>query len=386
MPERDVTPPLSDAPRISARDLLMGGNRLKLGVFAFNGLAAVGTTVPEQYELTWPNSLDVAVTADRLGLEAIVPYARFRALVSPDHRSGQVFENFTWAAAVAARTQRAAVMSTVHVTNVNPILAAKAMATIDHISNGRFGLNIVCGWSQAEAEMFGIPPLGHDERYAYADEWITIIKKLWTDPGEFDFEGRYFKIKGGQSQPKPIQKPYPVLMNAAVSDVGKDFIAKHCDMAFTLKEDVPELRAEVTRFREAVRNKSGREIAIWSHCALIMGDTDADAGKLAEYYIAHPDTAYINTYIDSQPRVLTDAQRAEVKRQFALGGNGIKFIGSVETIARRLTEMSEAGVDGVLLAFVDFQRGVRRFGTEVLPLLERAGLRAPATPFGELYP
>ena len=161
-----------DDPR-AATNPLFNANRLKLGVFAFNGGGATMTTVPEQFELTWPNTRDVALEADRAGYEALVPYARWRSFVGPEHRSGRVFETLTWAAALAAQTSYSAVMSTCHVSIVHPLLAAKAGATIDAISGGRFALNIVCGWFEPEIEMFGAPRLDHDARYRYADEWIT---------------------------------------------------------------------------------------------------------------------------------------------------------------------------------------------------------------------
>src|SRR5277367_3724579 len=159
---------LSDDPR-SATNPLFNDNKLKLGVFAFNGNGPVMTKIPEQYEPTWRNSLDVAEQADRAGYEAIVPYARWRSFVRPDHRSGRVFDSYTWAGAIAARTDYTAILSTAHAPVVHPLICAKSGATVDHISGGRFGLNIVCGWFGPEFEMFGGEGiLNHEDRYAYA--------------------------------------------------------------------------------------------------------------------------------------------------------------------------------------------------------------------------
>ena len=72
----------------------------------------------------------------------------------------------------------------------------------------------------------------HDERYAYATEWLDVLSSLWTSDDEFDYDGRYFHIKRGFHQPKPIQKPFPVIMNAGGSGIGRHFAAKHCDMIF----------------------------------------------------------------------------------------------------------------------------------------------------------
>ena len=154
-------------------------NKLKLGVFAFNGTAAVMTKLPEQYAVTWENCLDVALEADAAGFEALVPYARWRTSAGSQHRSGRVYENLTWTSAIAAKTNYTCVMTTIHVSLLHPLMLAKAASTIDHISNGRFALNIVCGWYKAETEMFGMTMMEHDERYDYAEEWLKMSSRCF---------------------------------------------------------------------------------------------------------------------------------------------------------------------------------------------------------------
>lgn len=72
----------------------------------------------------------------------------------------------------------------------------------------------------------------HDTRYDYADEWIQVMKKLWSAEEEFDFEGKFIRIKKGFAMPKPVQKPFPPLMNADGSPKGQHFAAKHCEYNF----------------------------------------------------------------------------------------------------------------------------------------------------------
>ena len=208
--------PMADDPR-SLTNPLFRSNKLKLGVFALNAEINAMTTVPEKFVPTWENSVAVARIADEAGYEALVPYARWGSF-GPDehHYSAHVFENFTWAAAIAASTRHACVMSTVQVMTVHPIHAAKAMTTIDHVSNGRFALNLVVG-NTMENAMFGAPDIPHAEYYGYAEEWITVVKRLWAEQDRFDFAGRYLHLEAAMSQPKPVQQPYPALMNAARS-------------------------------------------------------------------------------------------------------------------------------------------------------------------------
>ena len=79
----------------------------------------------------------------------------------------------------------------------HPIVSAKQSTVIDHITNGRFTLNIVAGWNKPEIDMFGTEMLPHDERFEVAEEWLTIIKRLWTEDEDFDYEGKYYKIQQG---------------------------------------------------------------------------------------------------------------------------------------------------------------------------------------------
>ena len=112
---------------------------------------------------------------------------------------------FTWAAGVGASTKKSGIFSTSHVPTIHPVMAAKQGATIDHITGGRFNLNIVTGWYQPEIEMFGEPMMEHDLRYDRATEWLEVIKLLWTREEEFDYEGQILQhqkgLAGAQADP-----------------------------------------------------------------------------------------------------------------------------------------------------------------------------------------
>jgi alkanesulfonate monooxygenase SsuD/methylene tetrahydromethanopterin reductase-like flavin-dependent oxidoreductase (luciferase family) len=372
---------MSDDPR-GATNPLFNRNKLKLGVFAFNGNGAYMTKIPEQFDPTWPNTLDVAQQADQAGWEALVPYARWRAFVAPEHRSGSVFDCYTWAAAVGALTSYSCVLSTVHVPIIHPIVGAKMGTTIDHVSGGRFGLNIVCGWFSEEIKMFGATPLDHDQRYAYADEWISCMKRLWSEPGGFDFHGKYFQIVNGMSQPKPLQKPFPALMNAGGSSAGRNFVAKHCDMAFVpaITDDENYLREQVKAYRKLAWDENRREIEVWSAVYAVHRDSYEEAVKFVDYYAEeHGDDDYADYFLAEQTagQTIPPEMLKAMRRSFKAGYSGIGLLGPGERITDQLVRLSNCGLDGVLFVWVDFQEGIRRFNREVLPLLEQAGLREP---------
>ena len=158
-------------------------------------------------------------------------------------------------------------------------MAAKQAAAIDHISNGRFALNIVTGWNRPEIEMFGTPMMEHDDRYECAVEWLQVIKQLWTRDDMFDFEGRFFHIKKGYLEPKPIQQPFPPVMNAGGSEKGQHFAAKYCDMVYVVfgSHDFDKCKAKVDAYRNLARKEYGRELQVWSYAYVVQGDTEKEA-------------------------------------------------------------------------------------------------------------
>jgi len=114
-------------------------------------------------------------------------------------------EAFTFSAAIAQATRYSTVFTTTHAPTIHPVAVAKMSATIDHVSGGRFALNIVGGWNRREFDMFGIDLLEHDTRYVYLADFLAVLRRLWTGE-EFDYRSPYFTMKGalaGQSPAKP---------------------------------------------------------------------------------------------------------------------------------------------------------------------------------------
>lgn len=199
-------------------------NRLKLGIFCYNTLSVVSLH-PDVWRPRWADCVRAAQTADAMGLEALVPIARLKGYVDGDPENGThtVFDAFTFAAGIAQATRHAAVFATVHGSVLHPLIVAKQGATIDHIFGGRFCLNVVGGVNRREFEMMGIELLGHDERYVHLDEWLGILKRLWSEHDEFDVGSRWFTMKGAISRPQPIQGGAVPIMNAGVSPQGMAF-------------------------------------------------------------------------------------------------------------------------------------------------------------------
>ena len=107
------------------------------------------------------------------------------------------------------------------------------MVTADLVGEGRFGLNIVAGWNQGEFDMFGVEQREHDMRYDYAEEWLDVLLRCWSEADDFDFDGQFLSLKQVRAKPKPHGGTRPAIMNAGASPAGQRFAMRNCDAFFT---------------------------------------------------------------------------------------------------------------------------------------------------------
>jgi alkanesulfonate monooxygenase SsuD/methylene tetrahydromethanopterin reductase-like flavin-dependent oxidoreductase (luciferase family) len=355
-------------------------NRLKLGTFATNVSNAMSISeAPTSFEVTWEHTLQLARQAEAADLDFLVPLGRWRGFGGRTNFNGENFETYTWAAGLAQATERIMVFATSHVPVIHPIVAAKQAATIDHISGGRFGLNTVMGWFQPEMEMFGAAQREHDERYRVGDEWLTIVKALWTEEEPYSFDGEFFTIVDAEAWPKPVQRPHPVVMNAGSSPAGSDFSARNADVSFVSVDDPAAARTMVTDFKTRAREQYGRDPKLFSGAFVVCRDTEAEAqDALREILDAGDRQAAKNlmSILGVQSGSFADilAQKSAEDR-FIAGWSAPTFVGTPEQIAERFVEIGEAGVDGMMLGFHDYADELRYFDHRVMPLLRQAGLR-----------
>jgi dimethylsulfone monooxygenase len=358
--------------------------RLKLGTFQTNlDSGCVMSDLEGRLEITWPNTVALAKLADEMEFEAIVPVARWQSFGGATDPQGPGFEAYTWAAGIGALTAKPGVFATSHVSLNHPIIAAKQSTVIDHISNGRYALNIVTGWNQPEIDMFGQTMLGHAERYACAEEWLAIVKRLWTEDDAFDHEGTYYKISKGYLQPKPIQLPYPAIMNAGASERGRHFAAKHCDLVYTVIRTggLDECKPHVAAYHRLAREEYCRDVRVWTLVNIVQGETEKEARAFYDYYVHQKgDWEAARNMIDTfmleiNQRNVPPERIKPLQEAFIQGWGGIPLIGTKEQIVDGLAALSRAGLDGVLLCWPRFEHGMREFRDVTYPLVKQAGLR-----------
>jgi len=356
--------------------------KLKLGTFGTNldrGCAI--STIDGVLEINWPNTLELAKISESMEFEALVPIGRWHGFGGVTNFNGPGFECFSWASAIGASTRYSGIFATSHVPTIHPVMAAKQAATIDHVTGGRFALNIVTGWNRPEIEMFGSPLMEHNDRYDCAAEWLHVMKELWTRDEPFDFEGRFYNIKKGYLAPKPIQRPFPAVMNSAGSQKGQQFAAKYADMAFIHIDgsDLERTRAHAEAYRRIAREEHGREIQIWSGAPVVQRDTMKEAQDYARYYaVEKGDDEAVDNLLRIQNIEMHKLlpEKADQLRYIAkLGWGGYPLIGTADHIVEGLQKLSKIGIDGVLLRWLDYWDGLRRWQKDVMPRLEQAGLR-----------
>lgn len=372
----------------NARNPIFGPNKLKLGIFGINGKGTANTLVPDFHRPTWDANLTAARLADEAGLEAIVPYARWKGheLGKLDHPSGNVLDPYTWAAGLAQATRHSAIFVTTHAATYHPIAVAKQSATIDIISGGRFGLNVVAGWNRPELEMFGAPLKEHEERYRHLAEWMEILLRLWTEQDEFDFHGDFFNIVRGGSRPQPLQKPRPPIMNAGSSGTGQAFAARIADMCFVQisSDDREKQKEQVQSYKRLAREKFGREIQVWTMATIVQRDTQKEAEDYLHHYaVEMADNPSIEAWLGTlvaNAKGMVRPEMAQRRMRAAAGAGGSIVVGDAERIADEMAALNAAGLDGLLLSWVNFEDGLKRLQKEVLPRLEAAGLRQPFRP------
>jgi len=359
----------------SGSNPLFNDNRMKLGTFSTNcSNGAAATTAEAAYKLSWPATRAIAEASDRAGFEALVPVGRWKGFGGLTDFNGESFEVFTWAAGLASVTCYSAVLATSHVPVVHPIVTAKQASTIDHISGGRFALNVVCGWNPEEFAMFGSGTLrSHDDGYAYADEWIRVLIRLWTSDEAFDFSGQYFDLKGAISRPKPIQQPSPPLMSANNSAIGQRFAAKYAEMSFIgiRSGGQSDWKRLIDGHKRLAWDEFGRRLQVWTHASVICRPTQREADE----YFAYVAVERGDIAGDPIARMNRPAQANPLRRM--PGWGGFPLVGTPESIVDDLESLSRAGIDGCLLSWIDYESEQRQWIDEVLPLMEQAGLRRP---------
>lgn len=320
-------------------------------------------------DASYQQNRDAAKLADDIGLDFIMSMGKWRGFGGETGHWGTSLESVTMMAGIAEATKNARIIATMHAGLHNPAVTAKMIATLDQISGGRAGLNIVSGSFKDEFIQMGEwdTSLSHDDRYEMTQEWTTAIKRLWTEDS-VTIAGKYFQLRDCVSQPKPVSAPRPYLICAGQSEKGLRFTVQNTDACFIGGKDEKDTK-RISQMAKRLAGEYNKEIKVFCMCTVVIGDTDEQAQATAQYYREGLDVGAVEGMMRSFG---VDVDSA--KSMFDRASNAFMShtaIGSVATCKQQIAELiEECELDGVMLIFPDYVAGLTTFGRDILPGLK----------------
>jgi len=332
-----------------------------------NGGWLVSTTAPHP-DGSYEYNKTTAVLAEQAGLDFVMSMAKWRGFGGSTDHWGNTLESMTMMAGLAEATEKVKIWATVHANIHSPAIAAKMFVTLDQISNGRAGMNIVNGSYADEFEQMGLwdATMSKEARYQMVEDWTRAVTRLWTEDS-VTMQSEFFSLDDCQSRPHP--RVQPTLISAGRSPRGRRFQAELCDGAFLSGDTMEELR-DSSRDVHDQAAALGREVKTYAMLTVVMGDTDADAQKRVDVIGAGLDLeALANMRVSwGMPR-----DRATSWTQSATGEDAFQtpyVVGSADTVLSHINTVVEgAELDGLMLIFPDYHADLPAFGEAVLPTL-----------------
>ncbi|MDX5364625.1 MAG: LLM class flavin-dependent oxidoreductase [Pseudazoarcus pumilus] len=372
---------------------------------------------------------EMAQLAERGKLDAVF-LADGHAAVNLTDGPRWFLEPVTMLTAMARATSRIGLICTVSSTFYTPFHAARLIGSLDHISGGRVGWNVVTSMFDAEARNHGYESMpGHAERYARADEFIEAVLALWdswddgavlndrhglyADPArvrKINHHGKHFLVDGPLTVPRPPQGN-PVLIQAGASDEGRALAGKYAEAIYAVAYDLPSAQAYYNSIRAAVK-AAGRDapVPILPGLVTYVGSTEAEAKakqrELDELLPTESSLRQLQTFIDQdcmnweldapvpplppleafkgpKGRYATVLRIIETEQptvrqllgRLAAGGGHCTMVGTPEQIADRMEHwVRNGGADGFNLMPPAQPDSVRDFVEQVVPVLQKRGL------------
>ena len=339
------------------------------------------STASPQYKPTFELNKEIVQKAEHYGFEFALSMIKLRGFGGQSEFWDYNLESFTLMAGLAAVTKKIKLFASTAVLTLPPAMVARMSTTIDSISGGRFGVNIVSGWAKGEYDQMGMWPgdayFGY--RYEYSTEYVQIMQELW-DKGASDFKGKYFQMSDCHMKPMPSSKIE--IVAAGQSPVGMEFAAKYADYNFILASGVNTPTAHVKINQQLIDavSKTGRDVGAYVLFMLIAEETDEAAMAKWKSYKDGVDADALAWMADQGGKDQTAATTSTAKTinlpEQAVNFNMGTLVGSYATVAKLLDEASTVpGTKGIMLVFDDFLEGLDKFGKHIQPLMSSRGHR-----------
>ena len=306
--------------------------------------------------------------------------AGFDRVLVPHHSTGPS-ATLTIAYA-AAHTERIHYMLAHRPGFTVPTLAARQIATLDQFSGGRLGVHFISGGSDSEQRRDG-DYLDHDQRYERTDEYLTLLRKLWTSDKPFDHEGKHYRFEAGFSEVKPLQQPHVPVYFGGASEAAIPVAGKHADVYALWGESLDQVKELTTRVR-AEAAKHGRQVRFSVSFRPILADTEGAAWDRAERILQETRRLRVQAgYARGGPqqsegarRLLAAAEKGTrvdkrlwtaIAQETGARSNSTALVGTPEQVADALLDYHDLGVTTFLIRGFDPLEDAIDFGRELIP-------------------
>jgi alkanesulfonate monooxygenase len=324
-------------------------------------------------DASYARTREVVRTAELHGFSATLVAQH---IVSPQSPEYDVLETWTAAAALAEATDSIEIIAAVKPLLFHPGVLAKLATGIDHISGGRFAINLVSGWFTPELEGLGIGMPDHAERYAISDEWLSIVTALWR--GErVTHRGARYRIEDLQLRPTPVRPGGPTVYFGGESEPARALAARVADVFFINGRPLDQTVELIEDMR--ARPRTGEPLRFGLAAFVIARPTEAEAhAELArlQALAGRDDRSRLVAGTDEKVQMMK--VNAGVPRVGTNGGTLAGLVGSYDQVAERIAAFADAGIELFMLQFQPLPSEVRRFGTEVIPRVRERSLSAAA--------
>lgn len=313
----------------------------------------------------------LAQTAEKSGFDYALSQIRFTAGYGAEYQH----ESVSFSHAILGTTEKLKVIAAILPGPWKPALAAKQLATIDQLTQGRIAVNIVSGWFKGEFDAIGEAWPEHDERYVRSEEFIRCLKGIWTQDN-FSFAGKYYQFNDYTLKPKPLQQPHPEIFQGGSSRAARDMASRVSDWYFTNGNTLEGIKAQIDDIRSKAA-ANNHHVKIGVNAFIIARDTEEEAKAVLQEIIDKANPQAVKDFYTATREAGAATKENEgnwAKSTFedlVQYNDGFKtnLIGTPQQIAERIVALKAIGVDLILSGFLHFIEEVEYFGAKVLPLV-----------------
>jgi FMNH2-dependent dimethyl sulfone monooxygenase len=312
-----------------------------------------------------------AQIAEQSGFDYVLLQTRFFASYGAENQ----LEAATLAAALAGATNKLNIITAVLPGLWHPGVVAKIISTIDHISNGRASVNIVSGWFKGEFTGYGEPWLDHDERYRRSEEFIRILRDLWTKETT-TFKGDFYRLNEAPLKPKPVK--LPKVFQGGNSKAAREMAGRVSDVYFMNGNSLDKLKQQIDDVK-SLAHLNGREVQFGVNGFVIIRETEEEAKQVLKDIVLHADKEAVEGF-KSQVKFAGQASPESEGmwenssfEDLVQYNDGFRtgLIGTAEQVANRIIELKKIGVDIILTGFLHYEEDLQKFGEKVIPLVRQ---------------